>query len=223
VRRLAAGFFEDAGPDTLAIEHSGVKPLGLQKARVAKLTVRNIEDRELALRDGPRLREATLTLKDVEVTGPPFRYSGIGGGSFRIRMTESAVTEYLVRRGIKISVGNIAVPLKGLKVSFLDKGQARLSAGISVPIAGTVTAAATGRLVASTVTPGSIDFVVDPKDVKVVGNSQLGAMIAKPVSDGIQRLNPLVTTEDWPVTVDKVKVETRAGFVTISGDITGVR
>ena len=211
VRRLASRFF--VNPQSLSVENSAVKMRGLRDAHVGRLV---ISGKELQLRDGPVLASARLVLTDLDVTGPPFHLTHVGGGNYEAQVSDAAVTEYLHARGGSMA-GVKIVPLSTVTVKFLpgEEATARLSGEAVIPLIDKrVPVIADGTLVPAA-DAGRVDFNVSR--VNVTGLSFPASALKK--SFGI--VNPLVDLSGWPVAVKVGSINTVTGMATVKGHITG--
>ncbi|HOS42560.1 MAG TPA: hypothetical protein PK794_02625, partial [Armatimonadota bacterium] len=207
VRERAAAFV--LNPDHLTVENAPVQMIGLREARVPKLV---IAGNELQLRDGPTLAAAKLVVYDLDVSGPPFNFSRLNAGNFTVTVTDTAVTDFLRKRGVNIA-SVVRIPLDTLSVTFPPSGDVRLRGVVRLPIGKEVALTATGALVPAA-TPGKVDFMVKQVNVPLVG---------KQVAAALEKLNPIVDLTEWPVVCTVRTITSGKGTVTFTGAITGIR
>jgi len=210
MKRIGRSFFVNA--DSLSVENGPVVLTGLREAKVSKLI---ISGDELVLRDGPILKHAKLILKDVYVSGPPFNISRLNGGVFTATVTDTAVTEYLHKRGGGLRLV-AKIPLDSVTVKFAKAG-ASVLAQIPDPLFGKpLSVTASGKLVPSSKI-GQIDYQV--RNVAVSGVN----LAIKPVIDALGVLNPVVNVSEWPIMCEFTHIATGDGIVTLTAQISGLR
>jgi hypothetical protein len=210
VKRQGRHFFTNT--EALVVKNDPIQLIDLRRAKVPKLV---ITGEDLRLRAGIDVKSAKLVLTNVVISGPPFNISSVGGGSYTVTVEDRAVTDYLTKRGTSLRVGMAS--LNGVTVHFGDgRANNRLVAEVEVPILGKREVTAVGYPVPSSKI-GQIDFRVT--DVNVVG-WKIGA---KPVTDALNLLNPVVDVSDWPLVSDFTSVTTRKGSVAIKAEIMGWR
>ncbi len=213
VKTLARNFF--LNPENLTVDSKPVKMIGLLQARVPRVV---IAGKNLQLRSGGRLASVKLVLTDIDVAGPPFHFSGVGGGAYTVSATDKDITAYLRKRGINIS-GIATIPLDTLNITFAKKTGTTLtgSAAVNLPfLHHKVPLLADGDLVPSSKN-GQLDFRV--KHVKLEGLS-IGI---KQVTDALAVVNPIVDVSDWPLSSDIKSVKTGDGIIVLHGQVTGIR
>ncbi len=209
VTQLCQGFF--VNPQKLAVRNDPVRMIGLREARIAKLVV---QGDDLVLRGGPRVAHVKLVLRDVDVSGPPFHFIGVGGGSYTVTITDDAVTQFLRQRGISFGGGG-RIPLDTLAVAFSRKTNTTVAAQLAVPLLGEVPVSATGTLMPSRV-DGSVDFRIL---TVALGKASIGHKL---VRDTLGRLNPIITVSDWPLISQISRITTGDGTVAIQATVTGI-
>ena len=213
VKELARGFV--LNPENLTITTKPAKMIGLREARLPLLI---ISGKQLRLRSGGQLAYAKLLLKNVDVSGPPFHFSQVGGGNYTIVATDKDVTDYMRKRGVTLH-GLSLIPLDTLKVGFSQASGTTVSgqAALNLPfIHQKIPMVASGELLPSSKV-GQVDFRV--KTVKLVGIS-LGV---KQVTDALGVINPVVDVSEWPLESEIKSVKTGDGTVTLRAQITGVQ
>ena len=53
------------------------------------------------------LATVKIVLKNVTLSGPPYRYAAIEGGSYALSATDTEITNYLRTRGLKVGLARI--------------------------------------------------------------------------------------------------------------------
>jgi hypothetical protein len=214
VRAKCAEFVQNSS--SLSVSSEPVQIRGLREARVPRV---NITGTNVVLKNGPQLAHVNITVKDVDIEGPPFRLTGVSGGSFNVVVSDRDVTAFLRTRGVQL--GPVSFSLNGLDVMFAEKPPVTLKLTGKLLMFAQTTISASGKLVPSS-QPGQVDFVADPASVKMGGTplpSALGSAV-----NMLRNLNPVISTDDVPFIMENMKVKTSAaGTVTLSGDITGVK
>lgn len=211
VRRIAAGFF--ANPENLDVKTEKLRLTTLHSARVGQLVITGAN---LKLRKGGTLAQAKLVFTDLDVSGPPFHLSGVGGGYYQATMTDDAVTEYLHQRKLRIGGGLMQIPLDTLTVTFTRREGAVIKGQVSA-LGRAVPLSARGPLVES-----SKGNQIDLRIEKVTAGKRFSLGI-QPIMDALDVLNPVVDLSEWPLQSDITTIKTDNGKVTVSGKITGVR
>lgn len=213
VQQLGRRFFTN--PENLTVENAPVRVMGLNTARVPRMV---ISGKDLVLRDGPTLAYAKLVLTDATVTGPPFRLSKLASGSFNVRVTDSAVTQYIHERGGSLG-GVKLIPLDTVDVKFVPgaaaqtivKAEAKVAKfNLRLPIT------ANGVLVPAS-TAGQIDLRIEK--VKVSERFSVGVKEAK---DALRVINPIVDFSSWPITTEFDSIKSGQGYIVVQGKFTGV-
>jgi|GEM_PF-2077322 len=189
-----------------------VKITGFGRATVPQLIIKGTD---LTLRNGPKIASAKLVLDNLQIAGPPFRFTDVAGGYYLLTVTDDDVTAYLRKRGVRFAI--VRIPLDTLTVRFDKKEGAILNGEAVVPIIKNVPLAVTGKLV-----PSSINNQVDYKIEQIkVEKLSIGAI--KPVEQALAKINPLITFSDWPFQSDITEIKTGNGAAGLKGRITGVR
>jgi hypothetical protein len=155
VQVLAKNFF--LNPEHIKVQNDPIKLTGFNTARLPKMV---ITGNGLQLKDGPELAYTQLVLKNIDISGPPFHISKVGSGTYVVKATDTAVTQYLRARKGNIAGLNV-VPLDTVTVNFKQstKAAAVVTAQASVPIIRRkVPVIANGILVPSSTMPGSMYF-----------------------------------------------------------------
>lgn len=213
VRNLCSRFVVNY--DALDVTSSHLRVTGLREGKVASVKV---SGKDLELANGPTLAEAELQVNDLTIEGPPFRLTGISGGTFRIVVRDKDVTSFVQNRGLRLP--GVSIPMKGLSVSFGNDKVTTMKLSITLPIIGLTTISAGGELKAES-SPGKVDFIPDPAQVSV-GGKPLPPVLGTPISL-LNRLNPVINTDDLPFVCELSSISTREGEVTLSGNITGTK
>jgi len=203
VREMTRGFFVDA--KQLTVSNTPIHLLGLRQARVPSLT---ISGQQLQLRNGPQIADAKLTLTDLDVVAPPVHCTHVGGGTFTATVSQGAVTDYLRKRGIPLTV------------SFTQAGGTKLAGEkeVTIPLLNThlrIPFVAIGKLTAAK-TNGQVNFHADHVTVAQA------AITVKQVTDALELLNPVIDLSGWPL-ISEITPVTHDGSVTLHGKITGVQ
>jgi len=211
VHSMARGMFVNG--DALQVENKPVKMLGLRQARVPQLV---ITGKDLELRNGGKIASAKLVLQDLDVSGPPFHFSGVGSGYCMVTATDKDVTAYMQKRDIGLPGGKLNILFVGFSKQngALLKGEGVVKLPFVKEQHFPITA--TGNLVPSSKV-GQVDFRVH--DVKV-DKLSIGV---KQVTDAIGIVNPVIDISDWPLITDIKQVNTGNGTIQFKAQITGVR
>ena len=207
VKTLAENLFSPR--TTCASKSKPMKLVGLGQARVPQLL---ISGTDLRLRNGGRIASAKLVLKNLEVTGPPFHFSGVGGGYYAITATDKDVTAYLHKRGISLH-GLATIPLDSLTITFSRRNGTTMRGLTTVDLPflhKKISMAANGDLVPASKND-QLDFRV--KSVKLA-DWQVGE---KHISDSLGALNPVLDLSDWPLVSEIKSVKTGDGIVVFRG------
>ncbi|MHB9026547.1 MAG: LmeA family phospholipid-binding protein [Armatimonadota bacterium] len=207
IHNQARNFFDN--PRQLRVENKPIKLTGLRQARVPQLVISGTDLRVQG--EGGKLAFVKLVLTDVDVSGPPFHFVGVGSGYYMVKVTDRDVTDYVRRRGIRILTGKI--PTDTISVIFTKKEGTTILGKYTLPIINkAVQIKAVGSLVPSSKL-GQVDLRV----------RQVGGVAAKQFTDAVTVLNPLIDVSSWPIEADIKSVTTTNGKVAITGRITGIR
>jgi hypothetical protein len=210
IQSQARGFFDN--PQQLKVENDPVRLIGLRQARVPKLV---ISGQDLRVKGkGGKLAYAKLVLKDIDVSGPPFHFVGVGaGGYYSVTVTDRDVTDYLRTRGIHIPIPipGVKIPTDTLSVVFTKKQGTTILGEYRVPILNKLMQV---KVIGSLV-PSSKVGQVDLRVRNIAG--------IETRTDALSVLNPIIDVSAWPIDADIKRVVTTNGKVTINGSITGIR
>jgi len=204
-------------PDLLEISvPKPVKITGIGRATVPQIVIKG---QNLTLRNGPDLASAKIVLNDLAVAGPPFHFSGIGDGYYKLSVTDDAATAYLQKRGMKVA--GLRIPLETLKVTFAGKGIAVIDGeiGVKVPLLGEkrFPLTASGKLMPSNFN-GQVNYKLSTFTV-----DKLPLNFRNQVEGALSVVNPVINFSDWPFESDISNITVDAGKATVAGRITGVR
>jgi len=203
-----------ANPDNLEI--SVPKPVnitGIGKATVPQIVIKG---QHLQLQNGPELANAKLVLNNLAMTGPPFHFTGIDNGYYRLSVTDDAATAYLRKRGVKV-IG-LQVPLDTLTVTFAGKGKTLLTAEAVIPIINK----RFPLTVLGTLLPSSINNEVNYK-VTQISVEKTPLIPMKQIEGALSVINPVISFADWPFQSDITGIKVDTGTATVAGRITAVR
>ena len=204
-------------PDQLLIRPKALS-IHMKDLHTAVISELIISGKDLKLRNGLTLSAARLAMHDVEFSGPPFRITGIGSdSSFILKVTDSAVTQYLHTRGGQIARMKNVIPLDTITVRFhpVAHMNTSLSGQADVPLLGQVPISADGELVATT-TPGQIDM-----NFKRVTVSRLSFGV-QDVTNHLAVVNPIIDISEWPIKPDFTSIKcAQPGLMELRGNIVG--
>lgn len=215
VRRLSLSLVQNPAHLTVDIP----KPVQMTELNRATVPQLLISGKDLRLKDGPDIAQAKLVLKGVQVSGPPFHFTGLTEGYYAVTVRDKAVTDYLRRRGVKFPAV-AKIPLDTILVTFSKPQGVILQGDLMLPFTSArVPLNVRGKLVPSS-SDGEIDFKVAPSGIAVKGYKLPNL---KAISDSLGLLNPMVTVAEWPFLADVSRITTDNGTVTIRGSVTGVQ
>lgn len=204
-------------PDSLEVSvPKPVKITGIGRATVPQIVIKG---QNLTLRNGPDLASAKIVLNDLALVGPPFHFSSIGDGYYKLTVTDDAATAYLQKRGVKMA--GLRIPLETLKVTFAGKGRTVINGEVSVkvPLLGEkrFPLTASGKLLSSNFN-GEVDYKVSQVTVQ---NTKFAPL--KQVEAALSVINPVITFADWPFQSDITNITVDTGKAIVAGRITGMR
>ena len=217
VHAMAGQFFSNPEALTIGPDNLTVKMKGLKAAQVPQLV---ISGKDVQMRNGPLLASAKFDLRNIDISGPPFRMTNIERGWFVASVNDTEVTNYLRQR--KGSIAGVAViPLNTVTVIFKDEVQHNTTlraeatlptSSIAIPLTarGVLTPAGqTGRM-------QQVEFQVKKFDgVPAIATSLVGRSLSL--------INPVFDLSKWPLETNIEKVVIEDGRATIRGTINGVK
>lgn len=212
VIKIAQSFFTN--PEAITVKNDAIKMTGLRSAEVAKLT---IFGNNLMLKNGLQFAYAKVVLSHVGIIGPPFHLSKVSSGSYTVKVTDQAVTNYLHKRGGGIGGINV-VPLSSMTVKFVKDliNPTILSGKATIPLINqSVPITAMGKLVPAS-SQGKVDMRISTVKVTSIG------IKAKSIENALTVVNPIVDISNWPVICEVTSIRAEQGYVVVQGKIIGI-